>query len=252
MFDKSAQLYDLFYAGKDYAGEAQKLQAIIRERKRSEGSAMLDVACGTGGHAEFFKRLYELDGLDLDKQLLERARDRHPEIELHQGDMIDFQLSKRFDVIVCLFSAIGYVRTADNLHRAIANMCGHLKPGGVLIVEPWFDADTYYPGMAHAAFVDTPSLKACRMNVSRIEGGLSIIEFHYLVAAENETVSHFTERHELGLFSKDEHIQAFRKAGLEVSYDQAGLTGRGLYIGVKTVTDRQSHQDAHGGKRTHA
>ena len=75
------------------------------------------------------------------------------------------------------------------------------------------------------------------MNVSRIEDGLSILEFHYLLAVENDTVRHFTERHELGLFSKEEHMQAFRKAGLDVSYDHPGLTGRGLYIGVKPVQE---------------
>ena len=48
---------------------------------------------------------------------------------------------------------------------------------------------------------------------------------------------HFTERHELGLFSEQEHMQAFRKAGLDVSYDHPGLTGRGLYIGVKPVQE---------------
>jgi ubiquinone/menaquinone biosynthesis C-methylase UbiE len=233
MFLKTAQLYDLFYGSKDYAAETQELHAFIKKHKRSQGNQLLDVACGTGRHAQFLKRLYKVEGLDLDGGLLELARERHPDLEFHEASMIDFDIDHEFDVIACLFSSIGYVKTIDNLNKAINNMSKHLVPGGVLLVEPWFGTDAYFPGMAHASFIDQPGLKACRMNVSRIEDGMSVLEFHYLVAQENDDVHHFRERHELGLFSKEEHIQAFRNSGLRVSYDDHGLTGRGLCIGVK-------------------
>jgi len=64
---------------------------------------------------------------------------------------------------------------------------------------------------------------------------VSVIDFHYLVATP-EGIEHFTECHELGLFSHDEYLGAFVASGLEVVYDPRGLMGRGLYVGLRPLT----------------
>jgi hypothetical protein len=45
-------------------------------------------------------------------------------------------------------------------------------------------------------------------------------------------VEHFTERHEMGLFSADEYLAALEESGLETIYNPEGLMGRGLYLGI--------------------
>jgi hypothetical protein len=56
------------------------------------------------------------------------------------------------------------------------------------------------------------------------------MSFHYLVGTP-EGIDHFTEEHEVGLFTDQEYRDAFRAAGLEAEHDAEGLMGRGLYIG---------------------
>jgi SAM-dependent methyltransferase len=236
-FGKSAEYYDVIYdaVGKDYRKEASRIHQLIRTCKRSKGKALLDVACGTGRHIQHMRKYYSCEGLDLQPKLLARARNRNPNIVFHRGNMLTFNLHKQFDAITCLFSAIGYMRSIRELNRAIKNMAYHLKPGGVLIVEPWLTPEEIIPSHIGAVFVNQPKLKLARMNVVEIEGRLSIIEFQYLLGRP-EGVEHFTELDEFGLFTRNECLAAFRSAGLKVRYDRKGLIGRGLYVGVKPIS----------------
>ncbi|MBI5711929.1 MAG: class I SAM-dependent methyltransferase, partial [Chloroflexi bacterium] len=102
MFIKSAALYDAIYSWKNYADETEKIHALIQKHKGSPGNALLDVGCGTGAHITHLKKFYTAEGLDLDDQLLEVARQRHPGTTFHYGDMADFNLNRTYDVIVSL------------------------------------------------------------------------------------------------------------------------------------------------------
>jgi SAM-dependent methyltransferase len=171
-----------------------------------------------------------VEGLDLNPDLLEIARGRCPEVTFHQADMVDFHLSHNFDVITCLFSSIGYVKTVENMKRTISNMARHLRPGGVVVVEPWFSPENYWTGTITANFVDEPELKIAWMYTSEVEGRVSVLDINYLVGTP-QGIDHFDERHEMGLFTPEEYLEAFRKVGLEVHYDSKGLFGRGMYLG---------------------
>jgi ubiquinone/menaquinone biosynthesis C-methylase UbiE len=230
VFTKSAGLYDIIYASHDAARVSERLHALIQEHKRSVGTALLDVACGTANHIHWLRRHYTVEGLELDPNMLDIARGKEPGIRFHQADMADFDLGRRFDVITCLGSAIGAVKTLPRLRQTLRTMSRHLQPGGLVIVEPWLTPEVYREGTVHALFVDRPDLKIARMNASAVEDGVSVLDFHYLVATP-EGVQYFTERQELGLFSHEDYLQAFQAAGLQVDHDPKGLNGRGLYVG---------------------
>jgi SAM-dependent methyltransferase len=229
MFTNSAHIYDAVYSFKDYAAESERIHTLIEERSPG-ASTLLDVACGTGKHLEQLRAWYEVSGLDFDPKLLEIARERVGDIKLTAGDMTAFALGRRFDVVTCLFSSIGYVGTVERLEQAIAAMAAHLDPGGVLIVEPWLAPDVWVPGRPHLLSVDEPDLKIARMTISGREGRLAIMDFEYLVGTP-DGIETFSERHEAALFTDEEYRQAFAAAGLVVEHDAEGLIGRGLYIG---------------------
>lgn len=229
MFSKSAHLYDLIYRFKDYPAESQKIIELI-EKEMPDARTILDVACGTAEHDVYLSQQYQVDGLDLDPEFVRIAAEKNPQGNFYHADMRDFDLGKTYDVILCLFSSIGYVKSLDNVIKTLACFKHHLNPEGVILVEPWFTPDIWHVDSSiHMLSAENDNIKVCRMNLSGREGDISILNFHYLVGTQGK-IENFTERHELGLFTVGQMASAFEAAGLAVRHDPEGLTGRGLYI----------------------
>ncbi|HVA80677.1 MAG TPA: class I SAM-dependent methyltransferase [Candidatus Binataceae bacterium] len=227
-FLDSAELYDAIYHYKNYARECAHLRGLI-EAAVPQARGVLDVACGTGAHAQFLKDHFAVDGIDLNEDYLRAARRKNPAGNYSRADMTGFDLGRTYDAVTCLFSAIGYVATALRLNCAIAAMARHVRPGGVLIVEPWLTPEAWKPG---AQFINTGQLSdglVCRMSYSGREGNISTSQLHYLRGSVRG-IEHFSERMELALFTREEMTRAFEDAAMEVSYDAEGLMGRGLYL----------------------
>lgn len=230
-YERSASVYDAIYEGaKDYRQETDRLYELIEQFGRSGGNHLLDVACGSGLHDQHLIRWYDVEGLDASEAMLSLARRRVPNTAFHMGDMTGFDLGKRFDVVTCLFSSVGHLTSLEDLERAIGTMARHLKPGGVLVIEPWLHPGRFQEGRIGTDFVDLPELKVARITLTTLEGRLTTLSMHHLVGRP-DGVEYFVEEHVLALYTEDEYLSCFRAEGLEAWHEQEGLMGRGLFIG---------------------
>ena len=228
-------LYDAFYSYKDYEGESAHVTELVVERNPG-ARTLLDVACGTGKHLEILRASFDVEGCDLNEELLAIARERLDAVPLEFADMRSLDLGRRFDAITCLFSAIGHMRDVHELHAAVAAMARHLEVGGVLIVEPWIAPDAWIPGKPALLTIDEPDLTAVRMTAAGRRNAVSIVDFHYLIGTPDGVESHF-EHMELGLFTAEQMMASFEAAGLVVEHDPEGLIGRGLFMGVRETPE---------------
>ena len=106
---RHAELYDLFYADKEYAREAAFVDHCLRANGGSGQGRLLELACGTGRHAVEFDRLgYDVVATDYSEDMLAQARIRSQvegsPISFQQFDMRELNLGQqRFDTAVCMF-----------------------------------------------------------------------------------------------------------------------------------------------------
>lgn len=233
MYKQFAKYYDSIYSRKNYRTETENIRKIVREYKSSGGKDLLDAACGTGGHIQFLKNYFNVTGLDLDKDMLKIARKKVPDVKFLCSDMRDFRLNKQFDVIICLFSAIAHVKTYQGLEKTLKNFIRHLKPGGVVIVEPFENPDTFVVNRSHAAFVNKPGLKLARICISKKKGNIAVFDFHFLVA-DNNKISYFVDRQDLGMFETKKVLNIMNRTGFKSKILKGGIMKhRETYLGVK-------------------
>ncbi len=239
MYGDLAKYYDLIYSWKNYKNESKMIKQVILEYKKSGGNSLLEVACGTGKHLENMRSKFSCTGIDLNEEMLNIARKKFPDIRFIKGNMINFKINERYDIITCLFSSIGYVKTYENLGKTLDNFSKHLKTGGVVLIEPWFTKAAYKIGVPHLTVYQDKNIKIARVNVSKAKCGVSIMRMHYLIAEKDKDVKHFVSVEELGMFETQRTLKLMKDAGFKARFlKRKSLDGlRGLFVGVKSGSD---------------
>ena len=225
-----ARTYDVLYEVKNYEEEAERIATLVQQRL-PVAATLLDVACGTGRHLEYLRRQFSCMGVDISPDFVAIAEQRLPDVAVRQADMAELALGRTFDAVICLFSAIGYMETRPNLFRAVAAMARHLNPGGVLIVEPWILPENWRPGgTTYVHMGEVGEDKVVRVSATSRSGDVSVLDFHYVWASPGHITSG-DEQHRLGLFSREDYLDACASAGLAAAWEDEGLIDRGLVVG---------------------
>lgn len=229
-YTRSAAFYDLIYEFRDIPALNEELLRYL-ETHAPAATSLLDVACGTGQQLAALT-MYDCVGVDLSPEILAVAADRVPDVPLLVQDMVELDVGRTFDAIICLSSSISYVRTVARLYRAVACMAAHLEPGGTLFVEPWFTPEQFWDGHLSVRHAADETVNLSWMYRQVRHDRLSVLAIHYLVGGA-AGVEHWVEAHEMGLFTDAEYTSALRAAGLEVHHDPGRLAGRAMYVAHK-------------------
>ncbi|MBU3689820.1 MAG: SAM-dependent methyltransferase [Acidimicrobiales bacterium mtb01] len=132
--------------GESVHGEADALARLVRDHFGGRALTVLDAGCGTGRLGiELDRRGHRVIGVDLDPDMIERARRKAPGIEWHAVDLATFTTDRRFDIIVMAGNIPNFCAPGDQA-RIVANLARLLAPGG-LLVAGWSQesrADSYH------------------------------------------------------------------------------------------------------------
>ncbi len=108
------------------------------ERHHPRAASLLELGCGTGTILAGLGSFESLTGIDRSAEMLAIAREKVPDARLMEGDIADFDLDERFDVVICVFDTLNHLPRFELWQALFACARAHLNAGGLFI----FDVNT--------------------------------------------------------------------------------------------------------------
>lgn len=218
-----AEHYDRLYAEKSYGTECDLVEAAIARHGSARPTTMLDVGCGTGGHAiDFAKRGYEVTGVDLSAHMLEHARAKATALALPRqpawlcGDARTFDAGSEFDCAIMMFAVVGYLTSNDDLITGLKNIRRHLKRGALFICDFWYGPSVLAVRPADRVRVlDLPDGQVIRATNTTLNTAqhTADVSFRLWTLKSDKLVSETTEMHRLRYYFPQEYAFFLSQAG---------------------------------------
>jgi len=159
-----ADAYDLLYRDKDYNSECDLIERIFKTYGQSSVRRVLDLGCGTGGHAiPLAQRGYDVVGVDRSEPMLTHAKRKSRAASLSGGltfrraDVRSISLDRQFDAALMMFDVLGYQLPNEGVVSTLRAARRHLASGALLIFDVWYGP---------AVLLQRPSLRTKTISIA--------------------------------------------------------------------------------------
>lgn len=218
-----AEHYDQLYAEKDYAGECNLVQAAFARHGSCPPATLLDVGCGTGGHAiELSRRGLVVTGVDLSAAMLEQAHTKAAQQHMARapawlcGDARSFDAKASFDAAIMMFAVVGYLTSNNDVAAGLRNIRRHLRPGAVFVCDFWYGPAVLMqrPG-ERIRVLDTPQGQVIRATQTTLDvvQHTADVSFRLWRLHEGAAAAETRELHRLRYFFPQEFTYLLAQAG---------------------------------------
>lgn len=221
-----AQHYDQLYAEKDYAAECDLVQQAIARHGHAAPATLLDVGCGTGGHAiELARRGLAVTGVDLSAAMLEHARHKAASVPAFRspawlcGDARSFDAGRRFDAAIMMFAVVGYLTANNDVAAGLANIRRHLEAGAVFVCDFWYGpAVLMQRPTDRIRVLDSAHGQVIRATHTRLDVAhhTADVSFRLWTIEQGARVAETQELHRLRYFFPQEFAYLLAQAGFDV------------------------------------
>lgn len=140
MYTDFSRVYDALMQDVDYEAWARHYQALMQSVQVPNGGRVAECACGSGNLTLKFRKMgYQITGLDLSEDMLERAMQKAGAagltIPFVRQDMCALSLPRRVDAILATCDGVNYLTAPGKVKAFFAAAFQGLKPGGGLIFD---------------------------------------------------------------------------------------------------------------------
>lgn len=233
VFKKYSEYYDLLYKDKDYLGEADYIDSLLKEYA-PEANSVLNLGCGTGRHDKILAdRGYEIHGVDFSEEMLTEARKNETDkLKFYQGDITKFRLNKKFDAVLALFHVMSYQTNNDDILNVLKNTADHLESGGIFIFDCWYGPAVLTDRPAvRMKVVENDEVKVTRVAVPKIYPNENLVDVNYSLFVQDkkdDKIYTFEECHHMRYLFYPELSLLLQSQGFKIIRSEEWLTKKEL------------------------
>lgn len=215
-----AGAYDDLYQDKEYRAECDLLERIFTQYGRAPVRRVLDLGCGTGGHAVVLAgRGYDVLGVDRSAEMLELARARSSAARFQLGEIGQVDAGETFDAALMMFAVLGYQVGNGDVQAALATARRHLRPAGLFLCDFWYGpAVLRQRPSERVKVIDTPSGQVIRVAAAEIDAqqDVCMVRYHLWRIEDGRVATETREQHPMRYFFAPELELFLSAAGFEL------------------------------------
>lgn len=212
-----APFYDAFTAESDYEVWTELILALVTSHGLA-GTALLDLACGTGNSfMPFVRRGFRVTGCDGSAAMLAEAARKAPDVALVHADLQELTMLGPFDLVTCFDDSLNYLPDGDALLGAFHGMAANLARQGLAL----FDLNTlraYRTTFARDRVTVRDGVVFAwrgRSSPDAAPGCLAAADIDVFAPTEAPLYERVTSRHEQRHFPRAEVVELLEAAGLD-------------------------------------
>lgn len=222
--DAFGEDYLKIYSHRDDAEAGKIVKLIISTTGLSSGTRILDAPCGAGRHMRAFTAHgFPAYGFDLSPALLSQAVSEgaaHSTIVRADLRALPYK-SETFDLVVNLFSSLGYFDTDQENIAVLCNLAKMVRPGGWFVVD-FMNSENVRATLQKKSQRQTP--EGVHIHDTRsIEGDQPRVKKQTLVTYPNGKTRTFNES--VRLFTPEELRLALHQCGVKVEKEFGNYSG---------------------------
>ena len=184
-FNLYSKYYDLIYQNKDYNAEVDYISACIKEYAPNAKS-ILEFGSGTGGHGLILQsKGYNIYGIERSEKMVEVAITQG--FHCIQGDITNFKIEQKFDVVISLFHVISYINDNKSLFDVFRNASIHLNTNGLFIFDVWYSPAVYHQKPeVRIKKVENEEISVIRIAEPEIHSKMNVVDVNYTIIVNDK------------------------------------------------------------------
>jgi SAM-dependent methyltransferase len=213
LYTDLAPWFPILTPPRDYAHEASVYRSVF-ETLTPPPRTLLELGSGGGNNASHLKARFEMTLVDLSEEMLAVSRALNPECEHIQGDMRSVRLGRLFDAVF-VHDAVMYLKTEEDLRKAMATAFVHTRAGGGALLVPDCLRDSFQQGSEHGGSDwGGRSLRYLEWSWDPDPSDSTFrADYAYLLRDEDGSVRCVHDVHEMGLFSRETWLSLLADVG---------------------------------------